>query len=91
MDITLIQQLFTQGGISAVVLYIAYKAITKLYADMREDSQAREKALMEHLDKVTDTLDRIDDSMSSMNNRLECVERFCQNADKKPEVKPDGN
>jgi hypothetical protein len=77
MDITIMQQLLTQGGISAVIAFIAYKAITKLYSDMREDSRSREKALMEHLDKVTDTLDRIDGSLNSMNTRLECVERYC--------------
>jgi hypothetical protein len=78
MDLTLFQQLFTQGGISAVVLYIAYKAVSKLYDDMRADSGNREKVLMEHLDKVTYTLDRIDDSLASMNTRLECVERYCE-------------
>ena len=77
MDITLFQQLLTQGGISGAVLYIAYKAVTKLYEDMRLDSAGREKALMEHLNKVTDTLDRIDESLNSMNSRLECVEKFC--------------
>lgn len=62
-------QFFAQTGISGIILFMAVKAVTKLYNDMREDSKAREEKLMIHLDKVTDTLDGI-------HNRLCKVEEY---------------
>ena len=62
-------QFFSQAGISGIVMFLSYKAITKLYNDMREDSKAREDKLLSHLDKVTDTLDNI-------HQRLCTVEKF---------------
>jgi hypothetical protein len=61
-------QFFGQAGISGLILLVAIKAIAKLYNDMREDSKTREEKLMVHLDKVTDTLENI-------NQRLCNVER----------------
>ena len=71
MDLSAIftPQFFAQGGTTAVVLYIAFKAITKLYNDMREDSKSREDKLMTHLDKVSITLENI-------NQRL-CAVEIC--------------
>jgi hypothetical protein len=63
---------FTQGGISAIILFAAVKAITKLYTDMRDDSKSREEKLMQHLDKVTDTLENINQRLCNVE---ECVRR----------------
>lgn len=70
-----ISQLIPQLGIGGIFAYVAYK----LYNDMRQDSlrreeqirtdsKEREEKLMEHLDKVSDTLEHI-------NNRLIQVEQ----------------
>lgn len=64
MDVTQ----FTQYGIAGI--FIA--ATWKLYSDMRNDSTARETKLMEHLDKVTDTLDKIDKRLCSVE---ECIRK----------------
>ena len=69
-------QFFGQAGLAGVILFVATKAITKLYNDMREDSKSREEKLMIHLDKVTDTLENI-------NQRLCNVER-CVDKDGDP-------
>lgn len=70
-----LSQLIPQLGIGGIFAYVAYK----LYNDMRQDSlrreeqirtdsKEREEKLMEHLDKVSDTLEHI-------NNRLIQVEQ----------------
>jgi len=56
---------FTQFGIAGIFIAASWK----LYSDMRLDSTARETKLMEHLDKVTDTLEGI-------HNRLCKVEEY---------------
>jgi hypothetical protein len=66
-------QFFAQGGTTAAVLYAAYRAIDKLYTDMRCDSKYREDKLMAHLDKVSSTLENI-------NQRL-CVVESCVKKD----------
>lgn len=63
-------QFISQSGLAGIVLFLAYKAIGKLYADMREDSVRRENKLMIHLDKVSDTLEKIDNRLCA----LECKE-----------------
>jgi hypothetical protein len=45
-----------QYGIAAIFIFAAWK----LYSDMRTDSSKREELLMNHLDKVSDTLEKID-------------------------------
>ena len=65
-------QFFAQGGSKAVILFIAYKAITKLYEDMRADSKEREDKLLEHLDKVAETLNNIDERLSNLES---CVKK----------------
>lgn len=82
MDITLFQQLFTQGGISLVVVFVAYKIVVKLYDDTRADSERREKMLMDYLDeknetdrRIADTLEDISEKLQSMNTRLCEVEK----------------
>lgn len=65
-------QFFAQGGTTAVVLYVAFKAISKLYADMREDSKSREDKLMQHLDKVSSTLENINQRLCVVEN---CVKK----------------
>lgn len=70
-----ISSILPQAGISAIFIFVAYK----LYNDMRQDSlrredqiridsKEREEKLMQHLDKVSDTLENI-------NNRLVKVEQ----------------
>lgn len=70
-------ELFGQGGISLVVVTVAYKMVTKLYTDMRDDSKSREDKLMLHLEKqgtinerVADTLDKIDDRLCTLEEHL---------------------
>jgi hypothetical protein len=63
---------FAQGGTTAVVLYVAFKAITKLYNDMREDSKSREDKLMAHLEKVSGTLENINQRLCVVEN---CVKK----------------
>jgi hypothetical protein len=65
-------QFFGQAGISGLILLVAVKAIVKLYNDMREDSKAREEKLMQHLDKVTDTLENINQRLCNVE---ECVRK----------------
>lgn len=62
-------QFFAQFGVLGVGLAYGYRAVNKLYTDMREDSKRREDMLMGHLTKVTDTLDHI-------NLRLQTLEDF---------------
>ena len=75
-------EFFAQGGTTAVVLYIAYKAICKLYNDMREDSKSREEKLMAHLDKVSTTLENINERLcvveSCVKNGGECNDKHNQ-------------
>jgi hypothetical protein len=59
-------QFFGQAGISGLILLVAIKAIAKLYNDMRQDSKDREEKLMIHLDKVTDTLENINQRLCNV-------------------------
>lgn len=61
MDIT---NLLPQLGVGAIFALAAYK----LYNDQRADSIRREEKLLDHLDKVSDTLEKI-------NERLMVVEK----------------
>jgi len=68
-------QFFAQFGATGIVGFFAYKAVVRLYTDMRADSLKREDRLMTYLDgksetdkKVADTLDNIDKRL----NKLEC-------------------
>ena len=72
MEQFLTPQFFGQAGISGLILFVAIKAIAKLYNDMREDSKAREEKLMIHLDKVTDTLENINQRLCNVEK---CVSR----------------
>jgi hypothetical protein len=47
---------FQQYGIAAIFIAASWK----FYSDMRNDSIKREEKLMQHLDKVSDTLEKID-------------------------------
>ena len=82
MEIANIVELLGQGGITLVVVVILIKAVGKLYADMREDSKERENRLMEHLErqgdineKVSATLDRIDDRLCSLEEHYSKMKR----------------
>lgn len=46
----------SQYGLSAIFIVASYR----FYNDMRSDSLKREEKLMEHLGKVSDTLEKID-------------------------------
>lgn len=59
MDLT---PLLPQLGLSAIFAFAVYK----LYNDMREDSKNREDKLMAHLEKVADTLEKIDERLSKL-------------------------
>lgn len=81
MDQLLTPQFFAQFGLSGIIAFLAIKAVTKLYSDMREDSKTREDKLMIHLDKVTGTLDNVNDTLKEvkftlkdLNNRVEIIE-----------------
>jgi hypothetical protein len=66
-------QLFSTGGIGLVIAGIAYKAICQLYRDMREDSTKREERLMTHLDKVANTLERMDTRLCSLEESYHAI------------------
>lgn len=74
MEALFTPQFFAQNGIYGVFLFLAYKTITKLYTDMREDSKAREDKLLLHLDKVTDTLSEVKDTLKDFDTRLVIIE-----------------
>jgi hypothetical protein len=61
MEINL-TSLIPQFGLSAIFIYAAFR----LYKDQREDSTRREIALMAHLDKVSDTLNKIDERLCTL-------------------------
>jgi len=70
---------YSQFGMAGIFIAACYM----LYKDMRQDSLQREKALMEHMDKVTDTLDNVKDAfcevkdtLTNINERLKTVEEF---------------
>lgn len=67
MDLT---TLGTQFGIGGVTIYIAYKIISQLYSDMREDSVKREERLMVHMEKQSDIMSEISDTLKTMDNRV---------------------
>ena len=67
MEINL-AQLLPQFGLSAIFIYAAFR----LYKDQREDSTRREQALMAHLDKVSDTLNKIDERLITLES---CAKR----------------
>ena len=70
-------QLIPQLGIGGIFALVAYK----LYNDMRQDSlrreeqirtdsKEREEKLMEHLDKVADTLENINDRLVKVEQNI---------------------
>lgn len=59
MDLT---PLIPQLGLSAIFAGAVYK----LYNDMRADSKTREEKLMAHLEKVADTLEKIDERLCKL-------------------------
>lgn len=61
MEINLVE-LIPQFGLSAIFIFAAFR----LYKDQREDSTRREQALMIHLDKVSDTLNKIDERLITL-------------------------
>lgn len=73
-----LSELFATGGISLTIAGIAYKAIAKLYSDMREDSTKREEKLMNHLDKQTETTSKIAITLEKMDSRICNLEEYCK-------------
>lgn len=71
-------ELFTTGGISLTIAGIAYKAIGKLYSDMREDSTKREDKLMSHLEKQSETTSKIAVTLEKMDGRICTLEEYCR-------------
>lgn len=76
-----ISQLIPQLGIGGIFALVAYK----LYSDMRQDSlrreeqirvdsKEREDKLMEHLDKVADTLDNINERLVKVEQNI-CIKK----------------
>lgn len=68
-----------QLGISGIFVYASYKLYSDAREDskrreeqMRADSKEREEKLMEHLDKVVDTLENINDRLCTVEK---CVVR----------------
>lgn len=51
-----------QLGLSGIFAFAVYK----LYNDMRDDSKKREELLLNHLEKVADTLEKIDERLSKL-------------------------
>lgn len=62
-----IASVLPQLGISAIFVFASYK----LYNDMRTDSKEREEKLMSHLEKVADTLEKIDERLSLLERTVE--------------------
>jgi membrane protein implicated in regulation of membrane protease activity len=54
-----------QYGLAAVFIVAAWR----FYTDMRNDSTKREDKLMEHLGKVSDTLEKIDARLYSLERK----------------------
>jgi hypothetical protein len=84
---------FTQGGIAAIVGYVAYKAIRKLYEDMRADSLRRETAMNQdreklttHLGTLTETNTKIVTTLDRMDGRICTLEEYWR--PRKEEDKP---
>jgi len=80
MDAKLLEILL-QGGLAGVIGVVAWKAISKLYNNMRDDhlkqllvSQEREDKLMTHLEKSNYTLDNISRTMDNMSVRIAQIE-----------------
>lgn len=81
MEAVFTPQFFTQFGMVGGLLWIAIKALQKIYNHMREDNLRREEAsckresiLMEHLEKVTDTLSNVDKTLGNIDRRLVILE-----------------
>lgn len=75
--------LLGQSGITGAIAYAGYKAVTKLYLDMREqhkeqlmESIKREDKLMDYLDKKNETDAKIANTLDNINDRL-CEVEAC--------------
>lgn len=77
MDIAL----FKDFGITGIVLYAAYLVVNKLYTDMRADSGLREQKLMDYMDKQSDTMRDISDTLKTMDNRICSLEKCFNHAE----------
>ena len=71
MDIALLKEF----GVTGIILYAAYLVVSKLYSDMRNDSGLREQKLMEYMEKQSDTMRDISDTLKTMDNRICSLEK----------------
>ena len=79
-------QFFTQLGASGIVAFAAYRAVHKLYDDIRQDSlrresesKKREDRLMDYLDKKNETDKQVADTLRNIDGRLNKLE--CRKGD----------
>ena len=93
MEAIFTTEFFTQFGMIGGLLFIAIKALQKIYNHMREDNLRREEAscrreqvLMEHLEKVTATLSNVDKTLGNIDRRLVILES-CAAVQPRPEDK----
>ncbi|WP_427124766.1 BhlA/UviB family holin-like peptide [Priestia megaterium] len=62
MDQTILDMLIKQGGYAALFIWLFFKTM--------KDSKDREERLMNHVERTTDTLKQIEQSVSGMQEEI---------------------
>ena len=83
-------QFFAQFGATGVVAFFGYKAIVRLYMDMRADSKQREERLMSYLDGKSETDKKVAETLENIDKRLNKLEYCTPRSLDKDEVKSEG-
>lgn len=65
MDQTILDMLIRQGGYAALFIWLFFKTM--------KDSKDREERLMNHVERTTDTLKQIEQSVSGMQEEIKDI------------------
>ncbi|MGF9946089.1 BhlA/UviB family holin-like peptide [Priestia megaterium] len=65
MDQTILDMLIKQGGYAALFIWLFFKTM--------KDSKDREERLMNHVERTTDTLKQIEQSISGMQEEIKDI------------------
>jgi hypothetical protein len=65
MDQTILDMLIKQGGYAALFIWLFFKTM--------KDSKDREERLMSHVERTTDTLKQIEQSVSNMQDEIKDI------------------
>ncbi|MFP3666544.1 BhlA/UviB family holin-like peptide [Priestia sp. SIMBA_032] len=65
MDQTILDMLIKQGGYAALFIWLFFKTM--------KDSKDREERLMNHVERTTDTLKQIEQSVSGMQEEIKDI------------------